>query len=51
MARCEALGKIERKPFFAGVCRFTGFRQECLAMQRKQGYADVYLLARWSLGA
>ena len=43
--RGARLGKILRKPFFSGVGRFTGFHQESLVLQRKQGYADVY--ATW----
>lgn len=40
--RGTKLSRILRKPFFAGVGRFAGFRQESLVLQRKQGYADVY---------
>ena len=43
--RGKALSKIMRKPFFAGVGRFTGFRQENMVLQRKQGYAEIY--ASW----
>lgn len=43
--RSEKLLKIARRPFFSGVGRFTGFKQESLAMQRKQGYADIF--ATW----
>ena len=43
--RSAELGKIARKPFFTGVGRFTGFRQESMALQRKQGYAEIY--ATW----
>lgn len=45
--RVRTLRKIARMSFFSGVGRFTGFRQESLAMQRKQGYADVY--ATWTM--
>ena len=34
-----------RNPFFAGVGRFTGLRQESMVLQRRQGYADIY--ATW----
>lgn len=45
--RVQVLRKIAHKPFFSGVGRFTGFRQESMAMQRKQGYADIY--ATWTM--
>ena len=44
-SRGRALAKIMRKPFFAGVGRFTGFRQENMVLQHKQGYAEIY--AAW----
>ena len=44
-SRGKALAKIMRKPFFSGVGRFTGFRQENMVLQRKQGYAEIY--AAW----
>ena len=44
-SRGKVLSKIMRKPFFAGVGRFTGFRQENMVLQRKQGYAEIY--ASW----
>lgn len=43
--RAAALAKIRRKPFFAGVGRFAGLRQENMVLQRKQGYAEIY--ATW----
>ena len=43
--RAKALAKIRRKPFFCGVGRFTGLRQESMVLQRKQGYAEIY--ATW----
>ncbi|MBR4418304.1 MAG: DUF2357 domain-containing protein [Victivallales bacterium] len=43
--RARALAKIARKPFFTGVGRFTGLRQENMVLQRRQGYAEVY--AAW----
>ncbi len=43
--RAKALAKIRRKPFFGGVGRFTGLRQESMVLQRKQGYAEIY--ATW----
>lgn len=39
--RSELL-KLAANPFFRGVGRFTGFRQESLALQRKPGYARIY---------
>ena len=44
-SRGKVLSKIMRKPFFSGVGRFTGFRQENMVLQRKQGYAEIY--ASW----
>lgn len=44
-ARAAKLAKTMRNPFFAGVGRFTGLRQESLVLQRRQGYADIY--ATW----
>ena len=44
-ARADALAKIKRKPFFAGIGRFMGLRQESMVLQRKQGYAEIY--AAW----
>lgn len=41
-AQVSVLDNIARKPFFRQIGRFTGFRQESLALQRKQGYAEVY---------
>lgn len=41
----RALAKVARQPFFAGVGRFTGLRQESMVLQRKQGYAEIY--AAW----
>ena len=43
--RGRALAKVARLPFFAGVGRFTGLRQESMVLQRKQGYAEIY--AAW----
>ena len=43
--RGEKLSRILRKPFFSGVGRFTGFRQESMVLQRKRGYAEIY--AAW----
>lgn len=43
--RKAVLEKILRRPFFAGVGRFTGFRQQSMVLQRKQGYADIF--ATW----
>ena len=43
--RGKRLGKILRKPFFSGIGRFTGFKQESMVLQRKQGYAEIY--ASW----
>ena len=37
-----ALEKITHIPFFRQVGRFMGLRQESLALQRKQGYAEIY---------
>ncbi len=37
-----ALEKITHIPFFRQVGRYTGLRQESLALQRKQGYAEIY---------
>ena len=36
------LDQIARHPFFARVGVFTGFRQESMVLQRKQGYAEIY---------
>ena len=44
-ARAAKLAKTMRNPFFAGVGRFTGLRQESMVLQRRQGYADIY--ATW----
>lgn len=33
--------KISKRPFFKGIGRFTGFRQESLALQRKRGYSKI----------
>ena len=35
------LEKTLANPFFRGVGRFTGFRQESLALQRKRGYSKI----------
>ena len=43
--RGTALAKISLMPFFASVGRFTGFHQENMVLQRKQGYAEIY--ASW----
>lgn len=43
--RGKCIKKIMHKSFFAGVGRFTGFRQENMVLQRKQGYAEIY--ATW----
>ncbi len=39
------LRALAANPFFRGVGRFTGFRQESLALQRKPGYSRIY--ANW----
>ncbi len=36
------LRALSVNPFFRGVGRFTGFRQESLALQRKPGYSRIY---------
>jgi len=38
----DELAKLAASPFFKGVGRFTGFKQESLALQRKPGYARIY---------
>ena len=43
--RKTVLEKILHSPFFTGVGRFTGFHQESMVIQRKQGYAEIY--ATW----
>lgn len=44
-ARAARLSRTVRNPFFAGVGRFTGLRQESMVLQRRRGYADIY--ATW----
>lgn len=39
------LRKLSRHPFFRGVGRFAGFRQQSLVMQKRAGYAQI--LAVW----
>lgn len=36
------LKKLARHPFFAGVGRFAGFKQQSLVMQKQAGYAQVF---------
>ena len=44
-ARVDELKKIAKHPFFRGVSRFDGFRQQSLVLQKSAGYAQV--LASW----
>lgn len=37
----SSLEKISAHSFFKGIGRFTGFRQESLALQRKRGYSKI----------
>lgn len=39
----DVLLRLAANPFFKGVGRFTGFRQESLALQRKPGYSRIYI--------
>lgn len=41
-AEAETLDETAHLPFFRPVGRFTGFKQESLALQRKRGYAEIY---------
>lgn len=41
--QAEELSKMAQGPFFRKVGRFTGFKQESLALQRKRGYAEIYV--------
>ncbi len=41
-ALCAMLKAIRRDPFFRGIGRFQGLRQESLVLQRASGYSAVY---------
>ena len=43
--RGNRLEKLARHPFFRGVSRFEGFRQQSLVMQKSAGYAQI--LTAW----
>ena len=43
--RRDELIKLAANPFFRSVGRFSGFKQESLALQRKPGYSKIY--AAW----
>lgn len=36
------LKKLSNNPFFLGVSRFEGFRQQSLVMQKRAGYAQIF---------
>ena len=44
-SRVLALGRLARHPFFRGVSRFSGFRQQSLVLQKSAGYAQI--LTAW----
>lgn len=39
--RAAQLGKLSRHPFFRGVSKFEGFRQQSLVLQKRAGYAQI----------
>lgn len=39
----ERFERLLKKPFFRSIGKFTGFKQESLALQRKPGYAKIHL--------
>lgn len=41
-AMVDDLKKLARHPFFVGVGRFAGFKQQSLVMQKQAGYAQVF---------
>ena len=41
-AMCATLKTIRRNPFFRGIGRFRGLRQESLVLQRASGYSAVW---------
>ena len=43
--RTKRLEKLARHPFFRGVSRFEGFRQQSLVLQKSAGYAQI--LTAW----
>ena len=43
--RGKRLEKLARHPFFRGVSRFVGFRQQSLVLQKSAGYAQI--LTAW----
>ena len=43
--RARRLERLARHPFFRGVSRFEGFRQQSLVMQKSTGYAQI--LTAW----
>ncbi|MBR4252491.1 MAG: DUF2357 domain-containing protein [Kiritimatiellae bacterium] len=43
--RAKRLDRLARHPFFKGVSRFEGFRQQSLVMQKSAGYAQI--LTAW----
>ena len=43
--RAKQLEKMARHPFFRGVSRFEGFRQQSLVLQKSAGYAQI--LTAW----
>lgn len=43
-AMSEKLTKLSHHPFFAGVGRFTGLRQQSLVLQKQAGYAQVFVV-------
>ncbi len=43
--RAKRLEKLSRHPFFRGVSRFEGFRQQSLVLQKSAGYAQI--LTAW----
>ena len=40
-ARGDDLARLSHQPFFRGVGKFDGFRQQSLVLQRRPGYAQV----------
>ena len=43
--RADRLERLSRHPFFRGVSRFEGFRQQSLVLQKSAGYAQI--LTAW----
>lgn len=46
-AMCAELKSLRRDPFFRGIGRFRGLRQESLVLQRSSGYSTVWRI--WSI--